>query len=39
MLPWMIGGIIIVSLFAWRILSSAIADDKKRKRARVPSRF
>lgn len=37
MFTWMMIGIAVVSLFAWRILSSAIADDKKRKK--VPGRF
>ncbi len=36
MLTWMMIGLGVVALFGWRLLSDAIADDKKRKK--VPSR-
>ena len=37
MFTWMMIGLAVVTLLAWKVLSGAIADDKKRKK--VPSRF
>lgn len=31
MLPWLLGGLALVTLFAWKVIHSAEADDKKRK--------
>jgi hypothetical protein len=37
MFTWMMIGLAVVTFLAWKVLSSAIADDKKRKK--IPSRF
>ncbi len=40
MLTWTVIGVgALVLLFAWRVLSDAIADDKKRKKVPNRSRF
>lgn len=37
MLPWLIGGLVVVSMLAWRVLHTAQLDDKKRKK--LPTRY
>jgi hypothetical protein len=37
MFTWMMIGVGVLALLAWKVLASAIADDKKRKK--IPSRF
>jgi hypothetical protein len=34
MLPWLLGGLAVVTLLAWKVIHSAEADDKLRKRSR-----
>lgn len=36
MLPWLIAGLVVVSLLALKVLRDAMIDDKSRRR--VPSR-
>jgi hypothetical protein len=31
MLTWLLGGLAVVTLIAWRVIASAEADDKQRK--------
>ena len=35
MLPWLIGGVVIVTVFVVLVLRDAIADDKSRKTNKV----
>ena len=37
MFTWMMIGLAVVTVLLWRVLSAAIADDKKRKK--VTSRY
>ena len=39
MLPWLIGGIIIVTIFVVFVLRDAIADDRRRKLAKQKSPY
>jgi hypothetical protein len=34
MLPWLLGGLAVVTIFAWKVIYSAEADDKRRKQSR-----
>ena len=34
MLPWLLGGLVVVTLLAWKVIHSAEADDKRRKQSR-----
>lgn len=37
MLPWLIGGLLIVTVFVVFVIRDARADDKRRKLARKPN--
>jgi hypothetical protein len=39
MFPWIAGGLLLVAFLAWRILHSAILDDRRRAKERPRSRF
>jgi hypothetical protein len=34
MLPWLLGGLVVVTVIVWKVIHSAEADDKLRKRSR-----
>ena len=34
MLPWLLGGLAIVTVLVWRVIHSAEVDDKQRKQSR-----
>jgi len=34
MLPWLLGGLVIVTIIAWKVIHSAEVDDKERKQSR-----
>lgn len=39
MLPWLVGGFIIVAVFVVFVLRDAIADDRRRKLAKPRSNY
>lgn len=36
MLPWLLGGLAVVTLVVWRVIASAEKDDKQRKVSKRP---
>ena len=34
MLPWLLGGLAIVTVIVWRVIHAAEVDDKQRKKLR-----
>jgi hypothetical protein len=34
MLPWLIGGVVVVAFLAWRVIRNAEEDDKRRPQRR-----
>ncbi len=34
MLPWLLGGLALVTLYVWKVIHSAEVDDRQRKQSR-----